>query len=134
MSAPWRLSFIGAVLACLHLPAQAGVLVDQAVCNVRLSPGQLEGMGRSGGLVVSTKQTYAECSDEMRTPQVTYFCSTGPTSPNCPLDTRAHYSEAALMAVYSALTESLHALERVDIFFEGNFTGQRGMQVRINQD
>lgn len=134
MSALWRATLIGAVLLCLQLPAQAGILNNQAVCSVRMSPGQLEGLGRSGGLILTTKQAYAHCSDGTQPNQVTYFCSTAPTSSNCALDTRAHYSEAALMALYAALTQVHHQLDLVDIFFEGNSFNSRGQQIRIGSD
>lgn len=134
MNTSFRIALVTTLAASLCLPAQAGMLTDQAVCNVRLSPGQLEGLGRSGGLIVATKLSYAECSDFTRSPQVTYFCSTSPTSANCTVETRAHYSEAALMALFAALTEARHQLDTVDIFFEGSGSSLRGQQLRVGID
>jgi hypothetical protein len=124
-----------AVLVFLALapPASAGVSLNRAVCSVRLVPGASEGLGRSGGLVISTKATFEDCSDNFAPLQVHMLCTATPTSSNCTTDTRFHYSEAALLATYDVLVEARHALDTVDIFFDGTQIN-RGQQVRVGKD
>ena len=61
------------------------------------------------------------------------LCTDLPTSSSCTVDTRFHYTESALLAIYDVLVEARHALDTVDIFFEGAQIG-RGQQVRVGRD
>lgn len=128
-----RSAFAVLVLLALATPASAGLLFSRAVCNVRLVPGTSEGLGKSGGLVISTKAAYADCGNNLEPLQVQVLCTATPTSSSCPTDVRFHYSEAALLATYGVLLDARHAQDTVDIFFEGS-QSNRGQQVRVGKD
>lgn len=133
MHAFTRSAVAALVLLALAPPASAGIALDRAVCSVRLSVGTADGFGRSGGLVISTKSTYAACSDNLEPLQVSVLCTATPTSFSCTSDTRFHYTEAALLATYAVLVDARHALDTVDVFFEGT-QNTRGQQVRVGTD
>ena len=124
--------FVITVLALVAIapPASAGIALERAVCSVRLSPGMSEGLGRFGGLVITTKASYAECTDRFAPLQVYMLCSTAATSSSCTVDSRFLYTELALLAVYNALVDARHALDLVDVFFEG-VQDNRGQQIRV---
>lgn len=124
-----------AVLALIAFstPASAGLSAQRAVCSVRLAPGTSEGLGKFGGLVISTKVRHEDCGDNFVPMEVHFLCSAAPTSFSCTTDARFHYSESALLAVYDVLVEARHAFDTVDIFFEGAQIG-RGQQIRVGRD
>lgn len=115
------------------MPASAGIAVNRAVCNVRLVPGTAEGLGRSGGLVITTKAAFQDCGDNTQPLQVHVLCTASPTSSSCTTDVRYHYSEAALLATYGVLLDARHVLDTVDLFFDGT-NSIRGQQVRVGKD
>ena len=120
-------------LIAFATPASAGILGQRAICSVRLAPGTSDGLGRSGGLVISTKARYEDCGNSFEPLEVHMLCTALPTSSSCTVDTRFHYTESALLAIYDVLVEARHALDTVDIFFEGAQIG-RGQQVRVGRD
>ena len=120
-------------LIAFATPASAGILGQRAICSVRLAPGTSDGLGRSGGLVISTKARYEDCGNSFEPLEVHMLCTALPTSSSCTVDNRFHYTESALLAIYDALVEARHALDTVDIFFEGAQVG-RGQQVRVGSD
>lgn len=121
-------------LAAFSTPASAGLSFDRAVCSVRLSIGTSEGFGKSGGLVISTKDRYEDCIDSAKPLQVHMLCTALPTNSACTVDTRFHYTESALLAVFGVLVDARHNLDTVDIFFEGSGSNNRGQQIRVGSD
>lgn len=121
------------VLVTYAAPASAGISAQRAICSVRLAPGTSEGLGKSGGLVISTKARYEHCGNSFEPLEVHLLCTALPTSSSCTADARFHYTEAALLAVYHALVEARHALDTVDVFFEG-VQSNRGQQIRVGAD
>lgn len=121
------------VLVALSAPASAGIAVGRAVCSVRLSPGTADGLGKSGGLVITTKARYEDCGDTFEPLQVHMLCTATPTSSSCTVDTRFHYTESALLGIYDVLIDARHSLDTVDVFFEGA-QNNRGQQIRIGKD
>lgn len=128
-----RLAVAALALFAFATPASAGISGQRAVCSVRLAPGASEGLGRSGGLVISTKARYEDCGNSFEPLEVHVLCTTLPTSSSCTVDSRFHYSEAALLAVYDVLVNARHALDTVDVFFEGA-QSNRGQQIRVGKD
>lgn len=120
-------------LIAFATPASAGISAQRAICSVRLAPGTSDGLGRSGGLVISTKARYEDCGNSFEPLEVHMLCTALPTSSSCTVDTRFHYTESALLAIYDVLVEARHALDTVDVFFEGAQIG-RGQQVRVGRD
>lgn len=129
-----RFAIAAFALAVLCSSASAGVSSARAICSVRFSPGTMEGLGKAGGLIISTRQTYEDCGNSS-TPLLVYtLCSATPTNSNCTTDARFHYTESALLAVLAALVDARHNLDAVDIFFEGSAATTRAQQVRIGLD
>lgn len=124
-----------AVLALLAFaaPASAGISGQRAICTVRLAPGTSEGLGKFGGLVISTKARYEHCGNSLEPLEVHMLCTALPTNSSCTVDARFHYTESALLAVYDALIEARHALDTVEVFFEG-VQSNRGQQIRVGAD
>lgn len=120
-------------LVAFAAPASAGISGQRAICSVRLAPGTSEGFGKSGGLVISTKARYEHCGNSFEPVEVHVLCTAAPTNSSCTVDARFHYTESALLAVYDALIEARHALDTVDVFFEGVQTN-RGQQIRVGTD
>lgn len=120
-------------LVAFAAPASAGISGQRAVCSVRLAPGTSEGLGKFGGLVIATQARYEDCGNSFVPMEVHLLCTGLPTNASCTVDARFHYTESALLAVYDVLIEARHALDTVDIFFEGVQTG-RGQQIRVGRD
>lgn len=121
------------VLVAVAVPASAGISGERAVCSVRFSPGTADGLGKSGGLVISTKARYEDCGNSFEPMQVHLLCTALPTSTACTVDARFHYTESALLAIYDSLVDARHALDTVDVFFEGT-QNNRGQQIRVGRD
>ncbi len=127
-----KTAFALLALLATAAPVCAEIAGQRAVCSVRLVPGTSEGLGRSGGLVITTKARYQDCSDNFAPLAVHMLCTASPSNAACTTDARFHYTESALLAVYHVLVEARHALDTVDIFFQG--AESRGQQVRVGRD
>lgn len=120
--------------AAFVTPVSAGLSPRRAICSVRLVPGTSEGLGKAGGLVVSTKERYEDCIDNSKPLQPYMLCTALPTNLSCTVDARFHYTESALLAVFDVLVDARHNLDTVDIFFEGSGASSRGQQIRVGAD
>jgi hypothetical protein len=120
--------------AAFAAPVCAGLSPARAICSVRLVPGTSEGLGKAGGLVVSTKERYEDCTDHSKPLQPYMLCTALPTNLACTVDSRFHYTESALLAVFSVLVDARHNLDTVDVFFEGSAGSNRGQQIRVGTD
>ncbi len=127
-------SVVAAVaLAAFATPVSAGISTARAICSVRLQPGTSEGFGKSGGLVISTKERYEDCADNTKPLQTFMLCTALPTNAACTVDSRFHYTESALLAVFDVSVDARHNLDTVDIFFEGSVLSSRAQQIRIGE-